>query len=155
MKIFVLSIIALTIFYLGYLINMFFKKQCEIFGELVKFCSLLISQIKFTKNHVKKIVEENLSLFNSDFKNILSNYFINNCGVVKSIYLLRCDEVEILNFFNSIGKLDALGEVCNIENNKIFFELRLRDKEEKNRKYGALSKKLGALIGLLLFIIFL
>lgn len=155
MKIFILSIVALCVFYLGYLISKFLLKQYQIYGELVKFCELLINQIKFTKNPVKKIVSDNINMFNSEFKNILTDYFINDKKNVKTIYLISSDEDEILKFFNSIGKLDVLGEVCNIENNKTLFNLKFNEKKEKNIKYGTLSKKLGALFGILLFIIFL
>lgn len=155
MKIFILSIVALSVFYLGYLISKFLYKQYQIYNELIKFCDILINQIKFSKNPVKKIVSDNINVFNSDLKHILTEYFINENKKVRSIYLLNSDEEELLKFFNSIGKLDANGEICNIENNKTLFNLALKGKEEKNLKYGSLSKKLGALLGILLFIIFL
>ena len=154
MKIFILSIIALSVFYLGYLISLFYLKQYQIYNELVKFCELLINQIKFSKNPVKKIVSENINAFNSDLKSILNDYFINENKKVKSVYLLNSDEEQILNFFNSVGKLDLNGEICNIENNKAVLNLKLKEKEQNNLKYGPLSKKLGALLGILLFIIF-
>ena len=82
------------------------------------------------------------------------NAQINENKKVKSVYLLNSDEEQILNFFNSVGKLDLNGEICNIENNKAVLNLKLKEKEQNNLKYGPLSKKLGALLGILLFIIF-
>ena len=113
--------------------------------------------------NLKTIINQNLSCFGKDFKNILEGYLFyldNNESVLshdvlfKKNSLIKDPEKEILlQFFKDLGRLDASNQVLEIQNYKERFSSSKKQAEEENKKFGALSLKLMLLFGALVVII--
>ncbi len=154
MKLLIVIIVSMCVFLLGLMFTNYYKHKLIIFSDVVKFCNLLSSSIRFNKLTIVEFIKFNNDNFSSDFVKILNDYFIDgkeiNCN-----YLTLKEIENITRFFKSLGKHDVKGEVENIENNKVFFNSIKTEIKNNNDRIGVLGVKLGVLGALLVFIIFI
>lgn len=155
MKTVVLLIICGCVFYIGCLFTSYYKRKLQIFSDLIKLCDLLESQIKFKKELVPNILLNNKKLFCSDFNMLIDEMYFKsskqNIG-----YLLTYNELKIVHqFFDSIGMLDVDNEINNLKANSENFKSILNDLKTNKNGVGELGIKLGVLMSILIFIIFI
>lgn len=153
MKLIVLFVVCLCVFYVGYLYTNYHKKKLMIFCDLVKFCGLFESSVRFSKLTLIEIVNKYKNLFCLEFNNILDDYFI-KMKPIESDFLSKEEIAEVTDFLSSLGKQDLIGEVENVRDYKTKFISMKTDIENINSKVGGLGIKLGILTSLLIFVIF-
>lgn len=123
------------------------------YKDLSAFCDILTSQITFTKNSLSQIVLSSCNNYDTKLKTSLHNYFVNK-KIYENIEILSEKEnAFVKQFFQSLGKFDAVGEIANISNYKQEIKRSVEYAKEQEIKYGTLGTKLGFIAGLLLCII--
>ena len=142
-RIVVVVVLACAVALVGYIYNLHLKKRRDLFFELEKAIDEMKSQIVFSKNFIKDIVN-NLSL-SKDITNILEENYENSP--------FRKEEIKkIKELFSSIGKSDLDGEKVKLEMAKQKFEEMSKNAEKSYNQNGKLSIKLGMLFGVAIFI---
>ena len=142
-RIVVVVVLACAVALVGYIYNLHLKKRRDLFFELEKAIDEMKSQIVFSKNFIKDIVN-NLSL-SKEIRNILDDNIENSP--------FKKEEIEkIKELFSSIGKSDLDGEKVKLEMAKQKFEEMSKNAEKSYNQNGKLSIKLGMLFGVAIFI---
>lgn len=154
MKLLVLIIVCLCVFGLGVMFTNYHKHKLIIFSDLVKFCVLFESSIRFNKLTINQFIKSNFKNFSPEFSKILNDYFVLKKDIDCN-YLTSKEIYDIEKFFLSLGSHDLIGEVENIKNNKTIFETAKAEIKTNNERVGLLGVKLGALCALLIFVIFI
>lgn len=142
-RIVVVVVLACAVALVGYIYDLHLKKRRDLFFELEKAIDEMKSQIVFSKNFIKDIVN-NLSL-SKDITNIMEENYENSP--------FRKEEIKkIKELFSSIGKSDLDGEKVKLEMAKQKFEEMSKNAEKSYNQNGKLSIKLGMLFGVAIFI---
>ena len=137
--------------YIGISLSNNYIKRERFFNELISFCNVLSNNIKFNKNKLKIVIGDNKDHYKTELKNFLEDYLNNKKNQIS--ILTEFENQKLLEFFNSIGKMDTCGELNNIENYKIVFNEFYDSCKSKNKKYGNLYSKLGIIFALILVIV--
>lgn len=155
MKIFIILVVCICVFMVGLFFSNYYKNKIKIFLDLIKFCEIYESEIRFSKCEISEIILKNKSQFTTNFYNLLEKYFIYNNKIVDIDCLSKDEILAIESLLSSIGKLDVVGEINNINIQKV--KVLSVEKELSSRcdKLSPLSIKLGVLGALLTFIIFI
>lgn len=152
MKIFFILILIGTFCYIGYSIMSYFKNRKSFFNDLVSFCKSYISEIKFSKENISKIIEKFYTSYKMPFKNFLLHYNQNKL-IMKSNFLNNHELCEIKNFFDQLGSKDINGELLHINNYLTTFEKFSQSASQDLDKKGKLYFKLILILGALLLLI--
>ncbi len=154
MKVFLLLSVAGLITYIGWAFSHYYKKRALFFEDLIQFCNVFENDLKFSRNTIANVVKQNIKLFHKPFADTLENYFTKQMPV-NSMLLKEHENVLLNQFFGSLGKSDEEGEVRNLNNYKIEF-VRIKEKTSSdNIRFGSLSLKMGAIVGALVFVVFI
>ena len=153
-KIIVLIFVCSLITILGFIISNQYKKRIIIFKDLSKFCSICENKIKLNKISIKEIIDENKEIFSKEFIDIAYNYYILSNEEYNSNILNFEEEKMVKDFFSSIGKMDVDTEINNMYTYKKNMECKLKYLLD-NRTSGQLGAKLGILLSLIVFIVFI
>ena len=150
-------ILIITLFlgcsYIGFGASKNYSRKVAFYNELILFCNVLISNIRFNKNKLKIIIEDYMGNVGIDIKNYLLGYLNGNIEDIH--FISRYDNSKIKEFFTGLGSFDSDGEIGYIENYKLYFDSCYSKSVEENKKYGALYSKLGVVAGLVLLILFI
>lgn len=153
-KIIVLIFVCSLITILGFIISNQYKKRIIIFKDLSKFCSICENKIKLNKISIKEIIDENKEIFSKEFIDIAYNYYILSNEEYNSNILNFEEEKMVKDFFSSIGKMDVDTEINNMCTYKKNMECKLKHLLD-NKTSGQLGAKLGILLSLIVFIVFI
>lgn len=153
MKIFLILVICISIFYLGVCFSKYYKKKLIFFNNLLNFCEILESQIQFKKITINQIIVENLNSFDFEFKQFLNEYYLKNNYNYSCMFLNSNENLIVKKFFKSLGKFDVKGEINNLKNQQNLLKIKQAEINDKNNKIGVLGTKLGSLCAILVFII--
>lgn len=139
--------------YIGIITSKNYSKREVFYNELIMFCNVLISNIRFNKNKLRVVVEDYINIASIDMKNYLLSYI--NDDIEDIYFISKYDNAKIKEFFIGLGNFDTSGEIGYIENYKLYFNDCYAKSVEENKKYGALYSKLGVIAGLVLLILFI
>ena len=165
-KIFLLCVLCLLVIFLAYKIGSYYKQRQRFFENVCEFCNFLQTEIGFLKTDITSLMTKYSNCSSKDFSKVLQLYidslkkaqnfhedFIDN---LSKLNLLKTNEREkICSFFDSLGKSSQDEQLAQIENFKNEFASQLKNASEDNKKYGTSSLKLGILLSLAIFIIFI
>lgn len=155
MKIIIILICGGCVVLLGNNYSKYYKKRVLFYYELNQFCQVLENDIKFNQNSINLIIDNALKQFKSELNISLQHYFKNAKEFQKINFLSEKENETLLQFYESLGKRDVEGELGNIKNYQIDFNLQKENCESDYKKMGLLGNKLGMLSALLIFIIFI
>lgn len=152
MKIFILLLILALIIYIGLQIRAYYRKRERILNDILSFCNIFENEVKFSKNAISKIVQDNLNKFDKELSDVLEAYFVH--GTEKACKYLNKKEQEFLDkFMQSLGKADEEGEIRNLNNYRTEFLRIKEDGQQDCKKYGSFALKMSIVIGLLVVIV--
>ena len=127
MQIIVFVSIVLVSTYVGVILAKKYIRKENFYIDLLAFCNTTFTEINFTQNKLKKIIEQNINYYKKDFKLFLSLYkkcldgevSKKNFGEVvhNNFEFLTEQEInKIVSFFINIGKrLEKIDAVIAIE----------------------------------------
>ena len=146
-------LVLLGLTFIGYSYSKKFKQKLSFYKDLNNFCNVLENQIKFSKNTLTKIVVSNTQIYGADFNQMLTNYFTLHKPFENLLFLNERENAFIANFLNSLGKLDASGEVNNIKNYNSEVIRQLEGANDEYQKFGTMVTKLEIIAGLLICVL--
>lgn len=153
LKFICLLIMFAGVSYIGIELGSNYSKKEKFFSELNMFCNMLINNIKFNKNKISVVINDNINNYSSDLKEYLSCFLNDKLNDLS--FINKYQNQKIREFFLGLGSFDTSNEINYINNYKILFEEFLSNSKEENKKYGALYSKLGIMVGLILVILFI
>ncbi|MEG1964052.1 MAG: hypothetical protein RR123_04160, partial [Clostridia bacterium] len=115
--------------YIGFAINWHYKKRNIFFSEMLNFIDFVTDNISFLKSPLQNIITTFIQNKKNDFAKLLWEYLnilqsgqnvnLQNLSNLLNLNLLKNDEKElVINFFNSLGKLDSETQLFNLKNYK-------------------------------------
>lgn len=163
MKFILMGVVLIGMAYLGFGLSKFYRKRKRFFEDMVFLCGKLCVDISFSSNSLSAIITASMESFSKEFNSMLKAYldYLNQNGSElsteslfgKSTLIKDEEKLLFLNFFKSLGRLDASNQIQEIQNFKDkFCEIKALADEE-NKKFGSLSLKLMLLLGILIVII--
>lgn len=157
MKYIFIGIVFCACAFIGYLFSAKYTKRKKFFTSLIVLADKLSLEINFSRERLKVLIENfdganRKNLFGVDEKFL--EYLNKNCEltveeIFKKTSILKQDEKDLLLlFFKTLGRSDVENQTKEIQSFvSIFSEIKSQcDIEQK--KYGALSMKLGIVAGL-------
>jgi|AntRauTorcE11897_2_1112592.scaffolds.fasta_scaffold00001_111 stage III sporulation protein AB len=163
----ILSVIVLIgCSYLGYGLGNHYVKRHRFIADLIAFANHLKVEIAFSKESLKSIINSHINEFSSDFKSVLKTYLkllksndyitIQDLDEnINTIYVEGSEKVQMLQFFNNLGKSDCHHQVETIEKFLVYFNSFLKEANVQKHKYTGMLKKLGFLTGVFIVIVIL
>ena len=130
-----------------------YKIRRDIYSSLVDYCTSISANIKYKKDTVDKLIENLPLTLKRHFNVGLSSSFSDKNCKIKCKYLKENELLEVSNFFTSLGSIDTEGQLKLLNYYKEIFKERQVLAESVFQKYSKISVKLGALTGVLIFII--
>ena len=152
-KIICLILLFILIVYVGYGILSYYKKRRQFYEDLINFVNYLNTEIAFLKTDLISLVENNCDKYHREMNCALQNYLKilkYGKGVVQNkISILKDDEnLELDNFFNSLGKTNLQEQqVCIAHYKERFSQQKLATEQEIDKK-GSVYFKLCIVLGL-------
>ena len=164
MKILLLILLACIAILIGYIFSKKYKTRSNFFQSLVMLCQKFDVEINFSRERLKNMFDSleekhKRNLYGID-KNFLS-YLDKETSLDKeslfiNINFLKNDEKDVIfMFFKSLGRSDVDSQSKEIKNYQTRFESFSSTANNDNKKYGALSIKLGIIAGLFLIVLFI
>lgn len=156
---FLLFVLCATV---GYVCSLKYKKRQKFFSSLIMLAEKLDVEINFSRERLKKLIEEIDDSQKKNLCNIDQNYieYLNgSCelGVeqlFKNISILKASEKDlILLFFKSLGRSDVENQSKEIQSYVKRFESLSASADSENKKYGSLCTKLGIVAGLFVVVV--
>lgn len=149
--------------YIGYGIRRYYRVRADLYRDLIIFIDRLIDEISFIKPPLAKIIGEFsagkgelsrlLGAFGMQMQSAGSLSAIQLTACVRSLYMTAKERELFVNMLLGLGTMDSVTQLHNLHNFKSRFEVINKDSDEKLRTVGALSFKLGVLMGILAMII--
>jgi len=147
---------------LGAMAGLYFSKRltkrANYFDSLMELLNLFMSEMKFKKTTTKQVLAEFQDRGKTPL-NININEYI-DCNDFSSLKLSKgiltdSERNEVKKFFLSLGTSDSHTQIFELENFRERFSQMQNQAQEKRKKYGSMSIKLGFLAGLAVGIIFI
>lgn len=165
-KIILILAICLLVIFVAYKIYAYYKARQNYYQNMCDFCSYLESQINFLKTDICKLIENKREEYYKEFSNTLLAYkkalksgqdFKNEflSSLAKLSILSEEEKNKILSFFDSLGKTNQIDQLAQISSYKKEFENNLDISKTEITKKGATSLKLGILMAIAVFVIFI
>jgi len=153
-------LIAASLSAAGAMGGLFFSKRlktkADYYVALIDFINHTLTQIKFRKDPIKKIIQNFVNLGDSPLNKNLLEYIEADTPqlLLLSKGILKAGEIEeVKQFLVSLGTLDSVTQICELEAYKEKFSQSVVIANEKKRVFSGMYVKLGFLAGLALGII--
>ncbi len=135
----------------GVILSRKYSKRTTLFSEFCAFNQVLISEVEFSQNTLKSIVEK---VPDGNFIVLIREYFYNK--KLSKIEYLNDEEIDlVLTYFNNIGGQDKHSQLQYLKKIDIDINKRLVCCKNEMKKYKTLYIKIGFLIGIVLFVLVL
>ena len=131
-----------------------YSNRYKFYNSIQNFNSDFKCVLSFQRDYVEKLLIKDYKFqpFNEIIKQKLVNTF-NEKQLILPNFLSEEEKDEIIDYFNQIGKFDAITQSEIAIRYEELFKKRIENCDNDNKKYGILSKKLGIIVGLIAFII--
>lgn len=153
--IFLYLTILTAVTFIGYNTTKKFAIKLNFFNDWSHFLNTLENQITFSKDSIRTIVSKNIASYRQPFASVIQTYFLQDKSIVISDIFSDKQKSLIINFLQSAGKLDTIGEVANIKHYKLLLSREQEAASADYQKYGSMGTKLGFIAGLLICIVLL
>ena len=149
----------------GMRISLLLKKRVVVLEETLTFLSSLISEIRFSKNNIIKILSDlssdealNSLYFLKSFSCFTDNSDFRDIWIVsvKAFQYYKMEEkVKMLQLGAFLGSTDVESQIKTINRYIVFFENFLSKAETEYEKYGKTASLFGLFTGASVFILFI
>lgn len=166
MKIVLICLLCLLIIFLAYKFFVYYKSRQYFFQNLYDFCGFLQSEISFLKTDIMALLDKKNESYDINFNKVLNCYknALKNIdsfrvdfseGISKISILKQEEKEKLCDFFEILGSSNSLDQLAQIGDFKSQFSSLLTYSKQEHQKYGAMSIKLGLLLALAIFIVFI
>ena len=129
-----------------------YVKRRQFYFEFYTFNKKLKTEIDFTQKTLTGIINE---YQNSDFIDAFRFYLKYNIFEFDNNYLGEEDKNFYKNYLSIIGSGDRISQIQFIDNASEQIDIKYKNSQEEEKVYKKLYYKIGFLIGLMVFILFL
>jgi len=145
---------------LGAMVGLYFskrlKQKANYYGALIDFINHTLTQIKFRKDPIKKIMHDFVSFADTPLNKNLQEYI--EAAAPENLHLSRgilkkAELAEVKQFLLSLGTLDSTTQIFELEAYKEKFASTKTHFGDKRKTYSSMYVKLGFLAGLAVGII--
>ncbi len=126
------------------------RKSAAFLQDFELFLNLFENDINYTRSPMKQFINLNIDKFHNEFRGVLSTFNQNQKLNHEALYEFSF----ISTFFSSIGYSDAKTQLLSIRQARANLSS-FKNKIEQKQVKGEMSFKLGAIVGVGLFIIVL
>ena len=164
MKYIFLIIIVCICTFVGYAFSKKYKIRANFFQSLLYLCQKFDIEINYSRERLKNIFLNLDDKNKNSLKGIDKNYIafidkevpLDKDSLFKGINFLKDNEKDLIfTFFKSLGRSDVDSQSKEIKNFQMRFDELVSTTTQENKKYGALSIKLGLIGGLIVGVIFI
>lgn len=158
MTIVLILIIMFCFGLLGYKLAAFYINRKKFFSSLQLLLSSLNSDVVFTQDKLKNILQKNISNISSrELANLCDNIVLTlekrekiDSSIFDDIKILKKEEKNLLyNFFSTLGRYDVFTQSKEIQTYQVKFDGIFNEANEECKKYAGLFIKLGLIVGIL------
>ena len=164
MKYVFLFVIFLLCISIGFFYSKKYRTRLDFFFSLISLCQKFDVEINFSRARVKNIflsLDEKTKKKLCGIDNNYLSFLDGQIALEKEIlfsgvnFLSENEKDLIFVFFNQLGRSDVDSQSKETKNFQSRFESLYENAQNDNKKYGALSLKLGIVAGLFLIVIFI
>lgn len=161
-KYFLLFLLFASCVVAGYMFSLKYKKRHKFFSSLIILAEKLDVEINYSRERLKKLIEEIDPSQKKNLCDIDKNYIeyldgvseLSSQQLFKNISILKPSEKDlIMLFFKNLGRSDVENQSREIKSYVKRFETLSASAESENKKYGSLCTKLGIVAGLFVVVI--
>lgn len=157
MKYIFIGLVFCLCVFVGYIFSVKYTKRKKFFSSLITLADKLSLEINFSRERLKVLIE---NFDSASRKNLLGvdekflEYLNKNCEltadeIFKKATILKQDEKDLLLlFFKTLGRSDVENQTKEIQSFVSRFSEIKTQCDAEQKKYGALSMKLGIVAGL-------
>ncbi len=162
MKIFLLFLLFSICVLVGYMFSLKYKKRQKFFSSLIMFAEKLDVEINYSRDRLKKLIEEFDANSKKHLLGVDDNYInylqgddeLTGEKLFKNVSILKPSEKDLIYlFFKNLGRSDVENQTKEIKNYVKRFEQQSQVCDTENKKYGSLCTKLGIIVGLFVIVI--
>jgi len=139
-----------TFVYLGFRIRRGFKTRRDFFGDAVRFCDHLTTEINFSKNTVEQVIRRYIGTYNLAFAELLLKYshlLASNSDITRDALKEFIAHDDVADFFLQLGKHSSAEELEKIKAARSRFQSHLTGASEKLAKEATIYFKICIIIG--------
>ena len=167
MKLFLLFIVLICCFLIGFKIKNYFTARKTFFENLIIFCQNLKNKISYQNEKLELLIKEESNFNNNkifgEFLKVYSSYVKQSLNqidfknkLIQQLTFLKEEEINtIFNFVIKIGIGFQDEELENITNFENWSKKHLENITSFNKKFANLYLKLFLILGVMIFIIFI
>ncbi len=161
--IFLLAIAGVCIL-IGFIYSKKYRQRANFFRALVMLCQKFDVEIKFSRDRIKNIFvniddkqkQHLCGLTNNFISFIEMENTLEKDTLFKGISFLKEEEKDVIfMFFKTLGRSDVDSQSQETKNYQSRFETLSSSANNDYKKYGALSVKLGFVVGAFLIVLFI
>lgn len=150
--------VFVAICYIGFSLKQIYQKKYRFYKEFCEFNQMLLDEITNYKSQLIKVIDKYLSVNKNNLSKILTTYKENlqnniivfenaNDIIPKSLFLSKEERLEIVDFFNNLGKSSYENEVQFLKRNLDNMKIKTTKAKEDTTKKGDLYFKLSIMLG--------
>jgi len=139
-----------TFVYIGFRIRRGYKYRRDFFGDLVKFCDHLITEINFSKNTVEQVIRRYIDTYNPGFAELLLKYshlLAGNSDITRERLKEFIADDDVADFFLELGKHSSAEELEKIKSARARFDGYLAKANNKLSKEAGVYFKICIILG--------
>lgn len=164
MKYLILIILSGACVFVGYIFSKKYRKRANFFQALVLLCQKFDVEINFSRERLKNIFENIDIKQRNKMSGLVENFIsfieqespLEKETLFKGISFLKEEEKDVVfMFFKTLGRSDVDSQSKEAKNYLTRFEALSSSASNENKKYGALSIKLGIISGLFIAVLFI
>ncbi len=164
LKVALILIVCGLVVFLAYKFYVYYKARQCYYQNLCDFCTYLQSQIGFLKTDIYNLVEQRKNTYKKEFLKTLecyqkalksTNFREDMQKTMMTNLLLDPEKAKIIDFFDMLGKTNQMDQLSQISACKAEFESKLSSVSQETQKKGTTSFKLGILLAIAIFVIFI
>ena len=150
------SLIFLSLTYIGFGIENYYKMKVQVFYEFLDFIDFANNEISYLKTDIISLIKKFHTNYSSKFSESLlkienpNKFSIENYNI---FYLSNNEKQMIITFIQDTTKIDFIGQKQYFESYKNKTKKHINKIEEDKNIKGGLAKKLAPLLGIGILII--
>ena len=148
--------IVLLCTYIGWCSYSRLKRRYKFYNSYIKFLDRFSQNLSFRQDSLRDIVETFIDE-RDEFAKILKMHFFlkdpKQLPACKLEYLSQNEIMEVKQFLNCLGNSDVFTQQDFVAKERLAISIKETETKENFKKYGAMSIKLGVLVGAFIVIL--
>lgn len=144
------SVVFLCFVFIGFRIWRGYKQRRDFFGDLVRFCDHLTTEINFSKNTIEQVISRYIDTYNLQFAQLLLKYshlLAKNADITRETLREFITREDVVDFFFELGKHGIFEECEKIKAARLRFEALYQNAKDKLSREASIYFKISIILG--------